>query len=190
MKKNILVLSALLLLTITSNAIMTVRQNGKITKYPAGSVIRVNAQTDITVEYNGTTIVIPKNTKVTLREEMVSGQRTVTIRGEDISGIKVGDLTVSAKGSVAFSFSPATKQIEVQTGALLVTDKKGEPVLVYKGDSFKPGKGGTTSPDEDKTLEDEQKLLNQTKQGDDSDKYQQSSKNIIEEESVLSKSTP
>ncbi len=189
MKKNILVLSALLLLTITSNAIMTVKQNGKITKYPAGSVIRVNSSTDITVEYNGTTIVIPKNTKVTLREEMVSGQRTVSIRGEDISGIKIGDLTLSAKGSVAFSFSPANKQIEVQSGALLVTDKKGEPVLVYKGDSFKPGQSNASSSGEEQNLEEEQKLLNQNQQADDSDKYQQSSKNI-EEEKVLSRSVP
>ncbi len=185
MKKNILVLSALLLLTITSNAIMTVRQNGKMTKYPAGSVVKINSSTDITVEYNGTTIVIPKNTKVTLREEMVSGQRTITIRGEDISGVKVGDLTVSAKGSVAFSFSPATKQIEVQSGALLVTDKKGEPVLVYTGDSFKPG----DSSSEEQNSQEGQKLLNQNQKPDDSDSYQQSSKNI-EEEKVLSRSVP
>lgn len=188
MKKNILVLCSLLLLTINSNAIITVKQNGKMTKYPAGSVIRVNSSTDITVEYNGTTIIIPKNTKVTLREELVSGQRTVTIRGEDISGIKIGDLTLSAKGSVAFSFSPAGKKIEVQSGALLVTDKKGEPVLVYTGDSFEPGRGNSSS-EGDQNSQEGQKLLNQNQQTDDSDKYQQSSKNI-EEEKVLSRSTP
>lgn len=191
MKKNILVLSALLLLTVTSNAIMTIKQNGKITKYPAGSVIRVNAATDITVEYNGTTIVIPKNTKVILREEMVSGERTVIIRGEDISGVKIGDLSLSARGAVAFSFNPDTKKIEVQAGAVLITDPKGEPVLVYKGDSFKQGKTkSSSSQQEEETLtQEEQQQLNPGPKTDDSDKYQQSSKNI-EEEKVLSRSVP
>jgi len=197
MKKSVILLFSFLFMSVASNAILTVTENGKISKYPAGSIVRIYSSQDVSIEYNGTTVSIPKNTRVTLREEIVAGARTLSVRGEDISGLMLGDIKVSAKGSILFSFNPANKQIEVVNGALLVTDKKGEPALYYKGDTFRPGKSGSSSPeatnnnDENNTGdEDEQQLLTQPNlDNDSSDKYQQASKNI-EEERTLSSSTP
>ena len=197
MKKSLILAFSFIFTAIAANAIIVVKESGKTNKYPAGSVVRVYSTVETSVEYGGITITIPKNTRVTLREEMVSGERTVTVRGEDLSGIKFGDLKISAKGSVLFSYNPSSKEIDVTNGTLLVTDKSGTPSLFYAGQTYKPGRSseGYTAKSEQKkertSSEEEapQDLLQQDDADQDSSRYEQSSKDIIEDP-VLSKSVP
>jgi len=187
-KAIILFVSFFAFACVGAEAMITVNDNGKMSKYPAGSVVKIHSSRNLYIEYNGVTIFIPKDTNVILREEMVSGERTLMFRGEDISGIKIGDLNISAKGGVAFSFSPSAKSVEVLSGALVIKNKKGEPALYYAGETYQPGYASSEDNSGETPAKVQGKIVTSV-QNRGSSAYEQASKNIQEEE-VLSKSSP
>ena len=134
MKKSIALVFGVLFLFASAQAAILVTQDGKTTKYPSkkNTVITVNGTTDTTIEYNGVKFFVPKGVKMTLAQE----NGNVIVRGNDLTGVQVGDMTLSAQGPTVFSVAPSTQVVSVRQGTVTVTAKDGSTTSVDRGSAF------------------------------------------------------
>ncbi len=188
MRKSIAFVFGVLFLFASAQAAVTVKQDGKTTKYKNGSVVTVNGKSDTTVTYNGVKFFVPKGVTVTLAQE----NGNVIVRGSNLTGVRVGDMTLASDGPAVFTVTPDTEVVSVRQGTLTVTAKDGSSTIATNGNSF------ATSAE---ALKNAQKAGSTAAAGEDVPEFvaadavtdtasQQATQNVVESEEVLSPSAP
>ena len=128
--KKVLLLAIMMLSVSFLHAEVTVTQNGKTVAYKNGSTLTVNGKTDAAIDYNGTSIFVPKGQMLLIRPSKAGG---VVLQGEQFSGIVVNNHTLSAEGFTTLIIDPKTQGITVQEGTINVADQNGNLKTVEQG---------------------------------------------------------
>ena len=93
----------------------------------------VQATKDTTVTYGGIKIFIPAGQTLILGQD---NKGNIVVRGQNVSGVKIGQGTIEAQGPIVLSVQPKTQVIMVYQGeAVRVTDGHKRTAVVSKGES-------------------------------------------------------
>ena len=103
MKKIVVLLISLFVATVAMAQAST-----KVTKTRI-----VQATKDTTVTYAGVKIFVPQGKTIVLGQ---NADGSVVLRGQDISGVKINDATVSFQGTAVLSVNPQSNVITVTRG--------------------------------------------------------------------------
>ena len=132
-----LVFSLLLVLTSTvSMAAIIVDAEGKSQKYPDGSTLNVSAARNLYVEYYGIRVFIPKGEKLSVRCSDAQEDNNIYCTGDRFKNIKIGDSSLSTDKQTKFVINQ-TGEIKVESGNLVVKDKKDNIAILGAGNSYK-----------------------------------------------------
>ncbi len=129
MKKIILLLTGFILFTAIC---VKAAPTGKLNKIHNSRVVSVAK--DTTMTYAGIKIFIPAGHTLILGQ---ADDGSIIIRGLNLNGVKVGDGTISAPGSVLLSVQPDTQVITVNRGTdVKIQDANGRTASLSAGASI------------------------------------------------------
>ncbi len=128
MKRVIAVLSVFGLLGTTLAVAAPAKQANKITHTRI-----VQANKDTTLTYNGVKVFVPAGQSIILGQ---NSNGTIVVSGQNLSGVKIGEGTISAQGPVVLLVQPQTNVITVNRGRdVQVTDSNGRTAALSQGAS-------------------------------------------------------
>lgn len=118
MKKSLALVFGALFLFSMAQAAVTVQRGNSTTKYENGSTVRVNAEEDTVVNYNGVEIFVPAGEVVVIAQ---SNDGSVLISGNNMAGVTVNGNAVSSSGRAVVAVSGST--LSVRTGTVTVNNQ-------------------------------------------------------------------
>ena len=131
MKAKLALLCGFLLLVSIAQAAVFVTQDGKTTQYKDGATIETESDKEVVVNYNGVKITVPANTAVQIAQDK---NGNITVKGNDLSNVKIGQNVVSSTGETVFVVSTKNNAITVKEGTLYVRDEAGKVSALKKGE--------------------------------------------------------
>ena len=184
--KKLVVAVGVLFLVSTLHAVVVVKQNVTEKRYASDASIVVDGSADTTVDYNGITVFIPKGTKAVLSPAVNKG---LIITGNNMKGVQVYGMTLSSAGRASITVNRNSETISVRSGSVQAQNKAGQVATIARGtvvsanniaalSSVNPGANAVVSIDS--FVADSLADTN----------AQQASRNVKEEQEVLSPSAP
>lgn len=92
----------------------------------------VQATKDTTVTYGGIKIFIPAGQTLILGQD---NKGNVVVRGQNVSGVKIGQGTIEAQGPIVLSVQPKTQVIMVYRGESVRVTNGQHTAVISKGES-------------------------------------------------------
>ncbi|MCI7535958.1 MAG: hypothetical protein MSA71_03900 [Spirochaetes bacterium] len=83
------------------------------------------------VNYDGVKITVPANTAVQIAQDK---NGNITVKGSDLSNVKIGQKVISSTGKTVFVVSTKNNAITVKEGTLYVRDEAGKVSALKKGE--------------------------------------------------------
>lgn len=91
----------------------------------------VQATESTTVTYSGIPVFVPAGQTVILGSY---SKGAISLRGQNLNGVKVGDGTIAASGPVILSIQPTTQVVQIEKGNnIKITDKNGRTAELSTG---------------------------------------------------------
>lgn len=135
LNKFVMFIVALVVCTGSLFAEVIVNAEGKVQKYPDTSTLNVAAATDLTIEYYGVRIFIPKGEKLSVRCSDVNEENSVFCSGSKFKNIKIGNDKFSTDRNVSFVISQKG-ELTLEKGSMAVTDKNNNTAVLEKGKTY------------------------------------------------------
>lgn len=131
MKAKLALLCGFLSLVSIAQAAVFVTKDGKTTQYKNGVTLKVESTKETAVNYDGVKITVPANTAVQIAQDK---NGNITVKGNDLSNVKIGQKVVSSTGKTVFIVSTKNNAITVKEGTLYVRDEAGKVSALKKGE--------------------------------------------------------
>ena len=133
MKKVLLSLMFVCLLSGFAFAEITVISGGKMARYPDGTKLKITAVDDVTVMYHGQVIVIPKGESVSLRCSGASENNNIFLTSDNgFKNVKIGNKAFSSGSSTAMVIDKGGS-VAVEQGTVAAVNKDGSVAFVEAG---------------------------------------------------------
>jgi hypothetical protein len=136
LKKITISLMLFLFLFLTNvYADIIVDAEGKIQQYPDGITLNIADVKNLSFEYYGIKMFVPKGEKISIRFSDEDTNYMIFCTGDSFKNIKIGNVTVYSDKPISFSVSQDGK-LKVGKGSLTVKDEKDKVVVLGQGNIY------------------------------------------------------